>query len=251
MAAFYWPLKETKGFKLAGYYIAMGLIFLSFLFSLTRTVWVSTVLTLLVIPFVIRRSLFLSKTLAKLAAYTAVVLLVATVLFPKISLPKLVHERVESFATEEAFSESYMTREEGFRTELNIWLRGSIVLGTGASLPLRYVGADPFETGALGHVGLATYLSHYGIAGVLIYLIVLPLVSIKVSKICYLSYFPSYKSRVSLVTLACILMGVLACLSSEHYISATSHVPGLIYGAVWGIWSGPKEKQVKKEVKYR
>jgi len=243
------PFTEFRGLKLFGYHTGLTLIGLSCVLSLTRGLWVIMVATIILFPLFLYKKIFISRSSVNMAGIFIGILLIVSLLFPSLRFGEMLSDRFRSFTTKETFSKSYASRAEGQRTEINIWLNGSIILGAGSTLPLEYVYADRYVTGALGHVGYATYLSHYGVLGLLLYLVLLPLLTFKVGKKYYSRHSMDYGGKLVLVGLACVIMDVVSCLTSNHLLGATSHIQGLLYGTVWGLWRANTftgEKDVKR-----
>ena len=241
ISAIYFPLKTKNRDFFVLYYICLGLIFISFIFSFTRTYWISALLSTFFTFFLVKSNRISLKSAFRFIMYLVIGIVIISFLFSQIEITKQIIERIGSIATKEGFHSSYDSRQKGMLTELSIWLNGSILLGSGSSLPLEYERASPLETGALGHVAFSTYLAHFGLIGILIYLFLLPYQTIKLAKVLLFSYLESYKSKIAIIALVCSLMGVTSFLSSECYIEPTSHIQGIIYGAVFGLYKNLKK----------
>jgi len=244
--ALYFPLETKKKFLYAFYYIGLILIFISFIFSFTRTYWISAFVSTFFVYLIIKNDKISFKPVIRFTMFLIIGIVIIYLSFSQIELTKKISERIESITTKEKFLSSYDTRQKGMLTELSIWLDSSIILGCGSSLPLEYERADPLETGALGHVAFSTYLAHFGLMGILVYLFLLPYQIIKITKMIIFNDLESYRSRVAIVALVSSLMELTAFLSSECYLEPTKHIPGILYGAAFGLYKIIKIHKISK-----
>ncbi len=160
------------------------------------------------------------------------------IFLPTLDIKKTLPQRIESFIYKDTFSESYETRWEGAQTEFHIWLNNSpLILGVGSSLPPEFESVEIIEIkGAPYHVGFTTYLVHYGLLGIITYLILLPITTIKIAKFYYTEYSIDTSSRIALIAMASSLADLVGMAWSYHHIGGFTHVAGFIYGAMWGLY---------------
>ena len=227
------------------------LIAFSYLLSFTRTLWVGTAVSVLGVWLVtswqspqISRVFFRSiYAVFALFLIIACTFTISAALFPHLDLEGMVMERLDFLEHRDVFEKSYETREQGFRTEINLWLEGSMLWGVGTTLPPELAGAAipikgrtvDLNIGALGHVGFSSYLARFGLLGLIVYWLLLPLLTIKAGKIIYSEYSRDYAGALALAAMALGFYDMATIFSSNHYLGATSHIPGLIYGALWGL----------------
>jgi len=142
----------------------------------------------------------------------------------------------------ETFPEAYRTRFLGQKTEIDLWLNSSIIFGVGSSLPPQFEYAKTEEVGALYHVAYSSYLAHFGITGLLIYGILLPFLTIKIARKYYIENIFNYGGQIALIGISVALFTFFSLPWSFHFLGATSHVEGLIYGAIWGLFHNRIQK---------
>ena len=82
---------------------------------------------------------------------------------------------------------------------------------------------------------LSSYLARFGLLGLIVYGLLLPLLTIKAGKIIYSEHRRDYTGALALAAMALGFYDLATIFSSNHYLGATSHIPGLIYGALWGL----------------
>ena len=221
--------------------IGISLITLSYVLSLTRTVWVGAIFSIAGLYVSTRKIVALAKRKIYVVLMVFVLMLSFTfILLPSLNLEPILLKQLGAFYKEDVFKTSYYTRERSIDTDLRLWLNSPIIFGMGTTLPPKLVSKSTTErgkvgVGALGHVGFSTYLSHFGLIGLVVYWILLPLLTIKIArKICW-EHPKDYMGVVALAAAALAFFDLIATLSSHHYLGSTSHVEGLIYGSLWGL----------------
>ncbi len=224
------------------YYIGLALVGSSVLLSFTRGLWITVLGAVVVIPLLIKEDVLFKMSTKKLVIIVSLCVVILSLALPKLQLAKQITKRVASFAEPEAFRRSYHSRELGQKAEINLWLNGSIILGEGSVLTPEMMKETTFR-GAYYHVAYSTYLAHYGLIGLIIYLIVLPLSTINIGRSYYSEHSETIGSTVALTGVTCAVMYMLGFMWSNSYIVATTHVYGLLYGAVWGLNRGSKMRR--------
>lgn len=243
--------KNLKRFKIIFYYIGIALIALSYILSLTRGFYVIGLVSLIIMPFVIKEKHVLSKGAYKLAVISIASLFLVNILLPNLDMKGILNKRFESFVYKGTFLKSYETRLIGQQTELELWMDGILIFGEGSSLPFEYEFSETEITGALYHVAYSTYLAHYGLIGLFIYGILLPIGTIFVARRYYLKYMMDYEGKIALIAIACALFDIFALPWSHHHLFAMTHVSGLIYGAIWGLYRTERvEERIRAFHKY-
>jgi membrane associated rhomboid family serine protease len=208
--------------------------------SLTRGIYVVGILSLFIIPFLLKEKSIFSKGAYKFTIIIFLMLFLVQIILPNLDFKAILNKRFESFIYKETFSKSYETRLEGQKTELELWADGILLFGEGSSLPTEYETANPEITGALYHVAYSTYLAHYGIIGLFLYGFAMPVSTIFIAKKVYSKSLSNYGSRIALISIFCSLFDILSLPWSHHHLFATSHISGLIYGSVWGLYHSDK-----------
>ena len=162
--------------------------------------------------------------------------------FADLNFTEIIVERLEFLKYEDIFFESYLTRFMGMQTEINLWLDSPIMVGTGVAYPPdlteSYRGGFRdaiLVTGALDHVAISSYLAHYGLSGAFIYLLLLPVLTIKAAKKFLSDNSSDYGVKVALLAITVALMDIFNLFGSMLNTSPGSHITALIYGALWGI----------------
>jgi len=238
-AIFKKPDKNLGPYKSFLFYSGLALIGLSYLLSFSRGLYIFTLASLFVFPFLLKKGLRIYKPVYSLIVIIILALFVVEIISPNLKLDQILNRRFESFRTKDKFSESYETRWQGAQTELNLWLNNSsLILGVGSVVPPEFQYAEIEETGALGHVGFTTYLCQYGILGLLLYGVFLPFLTIKVAKKYFAEHAFTYGGTIVLLAIACSLFDIIGLTWSQHHLYAFTHVQGLIYGAMWGLYRG-------------
>ena len=228
---------RVKGGARILYYGAIALILLSILLSFTRSVWLQMIAGIMVMGLLFPRRFRLNRVIISFGGLLFLLVIFACC-FPRyFDLGQMMAERISESREEQGFRTAYRTRLEGQTAELNLWWRGNLLLGYGSTIPVEYYSVGTHVTGAaLGHVGYAIYLTHYGLVGLLVYLIVLPLNTLLRGK-CYCQRSAEhYGKMVVMVGIACAMMNLVGCLTSIHYLVPNTHIPGLLLGAVQGLW---------------
>jgi hypothetical protein len=230
------------------YYPGIVLMAISVVMNQTRQLYIVFVLTIVAMCFVLKSVVNIKKTLIKLAFVTISVVLVITLSYSSLNLMDIVGERLDSMIDTETRAETSLTRLISMQTEINVWLDSTIIFGTGTAYPPEFT--EPyregdreavFQTGALDHVAITSYLAHYGLIGVLIYLLFLPILTIKAAKRFISDNLTDYSAKVALLALTVALMDILNLFGSMLQTSPASHVPALIYGAIWGLYINKRQ----------
>ena len=224
------------------YYIGLALIGSSVLLSFTRGLWITALIAIVILPFLIQKKDVLIISKKKLVITVLMGIVILLLIFPRLQLAKQVNKRISSFTETKALKHSYQGRKIGQENEINIWLNGSIIFGYGSVLPADFLKKGEFK-GAYYHVAYSTYLSHYGLIGLIIYQILLPILTINVGRRYYLKYSKTIGGVVSLIGVACAFMYILGFMWSNCYLVATTQNYGLIYGVVWGLNRGDKMRR--------
>jgi hypothetical protein len=214
-------------------------IAISYLLSFTRSLWLEGVLTFGALFVLLYREPKKMLPRIKLAVGLFAIILLAFQLsnrfvFSSVNVTNMVNERADFIRYEDTFEEAYQTRETGIETEMELWQNGFYIWGVGGCYPPSLLESSIEETGALHHVGFSAYLAHFGLIGLLVYGVLLPLLSIRIARRYFTFHQNDWGGAVAVMGLALATFDVLSLLSN-HHLGATSQVAGLIYGALWGL----------------
>jgi hypothetical protein len=220
--------------------VALALISISYILSFTRTLWIGAALSAvaLFLVFYKERGKLFSKPVYALAFVVLIFLIfrvTSSFVFTGVDVAESIDERADFMRHEDTFEQAYQTRESGMETELGLWEKGFILWGVGASYPPDLADATIAETGALGHVAFSTYLAHFGLIGLLAYGFLLPFFTIRAGRNYYFQHRLDYGGAIAVTAMALALYDMATLLSGHQYLIPTGQVPGLIYGAMWGL----------------
>ena len=84
-----------------------------------------------------------------------------------------------------------------------------------------------------GHLGYVTYLSQFGLLGLFVYGIYLPLSVIKYSRNVWLNGRLPIERYVALLAGSCMIFNSITFIMSSSFIGLGSFVPGILTGSIW------------------
>lgn len=235
------------------YYIGLGLIIFSLLMNQTRQLYVIFILLMIIMFFLFMRHIEIGKNIVKIFTITTISLLIAGIIFTNIGFREMFSQRFEFLQEEDVRESSYLTRWVGMNTELDIWLNSTIILGTGTSYPpdivQAYKNVDPKMRmdmyGALDHVAFSSYLAHFGILGAILYLFLLPFLTLRAAYGLARNHMNDYLGKVALLAMTAAVFYMINPFGSMLYTaSVTSQVPALIFGALWGVYINEKKTNI-------
>lgn len=235
---------DFKHYKKTIYYTGLTLIVLSILFNFTRGLWISLIGTSLILPYLIKKEIDISSTVKKIRVIFVFSIVIILSIFPNFRMHHKISQRLQTLTHDDTRIESYEGRKKAQIQEIKYWLESSIILGKGSAIPadLRHSEEREREKIAFYHVAYSTYLSHYGLTGLFIYLILLPFLTIKEARKYYLRNKKTNSGDLSLVVMALLLMSLIGAFSSMHFLGATCHIQGVLCGVMWGLVKGDKIK---------
>ena len=223
-------------FWLAG----IPLIAMSYILSLTRTIWVGGAMAaaaMFILFYRDERKILsrLGYSVILLASILLIFKLANFLFLPGVNVAEGIDERVGFMRHEDTFEQEYQSRETGMETELELWRNSSIIWGVGACYPPSLAEETMDVTGALGHVAFSTYLAHFGLIGLFTYGLLLPFLTIRVGRRYYLKHKHDFGGVIAVTAIALSFFDFFTLVSSVQYLIPTTHVMGLIYGALWGL----------------
>lgn len=225
------------------YYPALVLFFISILMHQTRQVYVVLALTIITLPLFLGRVVGWRKLLVKLCVLVLLGIISFRVLYPDLDFEEIVGQRMATLTTEESVSQSYSSRWLGLNSEFQIWMESPLIIGTGVAYPPELTeanrqgdGAQYFaEIGGLDHVAASSYLAHYGVLGLFVYLFLLPGATVLSARRYIYSGVGDYESKIAMLAVIVAFADLYGAFGSALNTSVGAHVPGLIYGAYWGL----------------
>jgi hypothetical protein len=242
ISAFFIDMRKIvqNKFLLAFWAIGLALISVSYILSYTRTVWIGAFMAGVAMSFLFYREC--TKVFSRLR-YTAILLVILFLVFKitnaflvsNVNVTETVDQRADFMRYQDSFDAAYQSRESGMEKELKLWEGSTIIWGVGASYPLNLVGKSVAEVGALHHVGLSSYLAHFGLIGLITYGFFLPFLTIKVARRYYYQHMNDFGGAIAVTTIALSFYDLFTIMSSNHYLIPTGQIAGLIYGALWGL----------------
>jgi len=247
VAALFSRPPEGGGWISKVYYLGLALMALSFVMSQTRQLYVSVSLVILVFLYLFRSKADFVKIFARFLFIAAAISVMFAYAYRDWSFSEIIGGRIATLGERDSVVESYSTRWMGMKTEFSMWENTLLVLGVGVAYPPEmtesYREGDVFaylDTGALDHVAVTSYLAHYGLTGVLIYLGALPLFTFMRARGILASAPTPYAGKIALLGLAISLFDFFNMFGSMPNTTVAAHIPGVIYGAVWGLRYGGK-----------
>jgi hypothetical protein len=224
----------------AGWFLGISFIAVSYILSFTRTVWVGALMSLIAMFLILYRE---HGKLKPRLTYGVILLAITVVVFrltsaeilPHVNLTKSIDERAEFIRHADSFEDAYQSRETGMETELDLWQSGTIIWGVGASYPPSLLESSIDAIGAIHHVAFSGYLAHFGLIGLVVYGLLLPLLTIRLARQYYLQHRLEYGGIIAIAAMALAFFDIFTLLSSNTYLLPIGHVHGLIYGALWGL----------------
>jgi hypothetical protein len=245
ISAFYIDMRKILQslYLLAFWIICLPLIAISYILSFTRTIWIGALMSFfsLFVLFFRERGKIVPKLGYSVAVLIFIFLafkLTNVYVLTGLKVEESIDERTDFIRYEDTFEDAYQLREVGMETELDLWKKGFLIWGEGTAYSPRLMESsvqDVHGTGALNHVAFSAYLAHYGLIGLIAYGLLLPFLTIKIARRYYLHHQQDYGGAIAMTAMALALFDVFTLLSSNHYLGPTSQVPGMIYGALWGL----------------
>jgi hypothetical protein len=236
------------------YYAGLILMAISVIMNQTRQLYIIFMLSVVAIFFLLRRAVDIKKSLIKFVIIAVSVIVVFNILFSSLDLTNIVGERLNSVIEKSYRDEAYLTRSISMETEIGLWLDSSIILGMGIAYPPELTEAyrqgdiqAVNKTGALAHVAITSYLARFGLIGALIYLLFLPLWTIRIASEFLYNKLLHYSALIALLAITVALMDIINFMGSMLQTAATSHIAALIYGALWGLYM---QKRLNEKIQY-
>lgn len=218
------------------YYIGNGLFFVSLLINQTRSMWIASALTFIIL--VLTRRQLKRVLFGPVSVIGILVVILFSLAFPWLNILDMVAGRFNSLQTDSGES---MTRLLQINIEFQAWLDGNLLTGRGLGMSMLpsiqreslFYAVDP----AWGHVGHVAYLARLGILGLIVYSIYLPITTYRVGKIVLTSSKAElWKYNLGMLGISCVIYNWIVQFMSGSYLSITSVQPAILIGVLWGIW---------------
>jgi|GEM_PF-2252947 hypothetical protein len=224
------------------FYSGITLLTISFLMNQTRQLYVVFLASIMVLLLILRNKVDVKNAVLRFGIVLFGVVLIFGALFSDWDVNDILGTRLEFARDKDTFEESYYTRMLGMQTEVNLWLNSTMIFGVGAAYPPEYEDVSRerntdqvYQIGALNHVAITSYLAHFGAVGALVFLIIIPLMTIKRARDNIEPNITSYVSKICLLAMAVALMDMLNLFGSMLNTAPTCHMAAAIYGAFWGL----------------
>ena len=241
ITSFFIKLKwlENKRIKLI-YFIGLSLMVMNLVLSQTRSLYVSIVLTVLLI-FLLRREI---KTRSIILA-TIVVPFLVYIIFDQyldwLNINRLIFGRLELLSDSPSTDVTTIGRLTAIDSEFRAFLTSNIIFGNGLGftyfLPEAY---NPYIS--WGHIGPIAYLSRLGLLGFIVYSIYIPFASLYVllrTKIFSLKI--DYSKMFIIFATALVIGDWIGFWMSASYLGIGAFLPGTVIGILWAF----KDKRIK------
>lgn len=171
-------------------------------------------------------------------------------LVPGLDISRIFTDRLSSFSQNDSVARKTITREKAFKTEMNYWLDGTLILGRGLYFFQDIENPEEFERHiAFAHLGYVTYLSQMGLVGLFVYGFYFPLSIIRDGKLLWqYSKQPTlcYTGLLGICSIVCLSIQFLA---SSHFLSLGYFIPGVLYGSLWYLARAQKRGSTDSEIK--
>lgn len=240
IASFFIKLKwlENNKVKLI-YFIGLSLMVLNLVISQTRSLYITIVLTVIII-FLIRREI---KTKTVVLA-TIIVPFLVYIIFDQylnwLNINQLIFGRLELLSDSPSTDVTTIGRLTAIDHEFKAFLTSNIIFGNGLGftyfLPEAY---NPYIS--WGHIGHIAYLARLGLLGFIVYSILIPftaiitLMKVKIKKLRY-----NYTKIFIFIGIALVIGDWISFWMSASYLGIGAFLPGTVIGIVWAI----KDKRI-------
>ncbi|MFP4381207.1 MAG: O-antigen ligase family protein [Candidatus Sumerlaeia bacterium] len=220
------------------YILALSVMTLSTILSLTRSVWLATICT---IPFAFlyyrlsnRLNIAFRLILVGILAMV-IAIIMFQVFFPEINLADMILERFLSLTQGLESESSNRGRMFALKVEMQYWLESNWIFGQGLMFyqTIAVPRSDTANYVAFGHLGYITYLSQFGVAGLLVLGLYIPLSTIRKSRIIWQeAAHPEFRYLAGLSGINITFLAIVFAMSSS-LLGLGYHVSGLLCGSVW------------------
>lgn len=229
-----WMVKISWGLAL----IFLGL---TVLFGQWRSVFLAVILAILSLPLILRRwEGFIRGVMVVLFG---VPLLLITLHFavPSVSAGHLLQRLtlVTNYLNlGRDIPKEDVPRWRQVKRDLEEWSKGNWLIGRGIGFT-AFLPDGTDANIAWGHVGYTSYLSQFGLLGLIVFAVYLPLQMLAAGKAVYFASRAGPGAILGLLTIVTVVLVSIICFMSSSYLSPTMHSAGFLYGATWSLAYGP------------
>jgi hypothetical protein len=219
-----------------------ALIFLALtvLFGLWRSVFLGVILSMIFLPVILRRWESFIRGIMLVLIGVPLLLIIMHYSLPSIS-PSRIMQRfalvTNYLSLKKEIPKEDIGRWRQIERDLEEWSKGNWLIGRGFGFDAFLPDAFGFNV-AWGHVGYTTYLSQFGLLGLIIFGIYLPLQILKAGKEVYLASRDGPTTNLGLLAIVNVVLVSVICFMSTSYLSPSMHSAGFLYGATWSLAYG-------------
>jgi hypothetical protein len=219
---------------------ALIFIALTILFGQWRSMFLGVILSMIVLPVIIRRWESFFRGIMVVLIGVPLLLITLHFTLPSISATHMLQRFAsvtKSLSLTKEIPKEDFTRWRQIERDFEEWSKGNWLIGRGLSFNAFLPdAADPRV--AWGHVGYASYLSHFGLLGLIIFAIYMPLQVLRAGKEVYFANRSGPTINLGLLTMVTVVFVSVICCMSTSYLSPVMHSIGFLYGATWSLAYG-------------
>jgi hypothetical protein len=221
---------------------ALLFLALTVFFAQWRSIFLGGILSMILLPIILKRWRGFIRGAVLVLVGVPLILITLHFTVPNISVNRMVQRFAlitRYLSLDKDIPKEDFSRWRQIQRDLEEWSKGNWLIGRGfgfnAFLP---DGADPNI--AWGHVGYTSYLSQFGLFGLIIFAIYLPLQILRAGKEVYLANRLGPAANLGLLTVATVVLIAITSLMSTSYLLAIMHSIGFLYGATWSLAYGTR-----------
>ncbi|HDY88006.1 MAG TPA: O-antigen ligase domain-containing protein [bacterium] len=238
LSAAVWRLPRKILFKIL-LLVTSSLFLISIVMNQTRSIWIATIAAVPFILLLFQRSgriLSFFRFVTILLLVTIISGLITRWLTPELDLIDIAKSRLSVLTDTVASDGSVGSRARSFKAEMSSWFEGTWILGRGLFFFQTMDYGDPniqYTGIGFGHLGYVTYLSQFGLIGLFVYGIYLPLSVIQHSRNIWLNWRLPVERYVALLAGSCMIFNSIMFIMSSSFLGLGSFIPGILTGSVW------------------
>jgi hypothetical protein len=220
---------------------ALVFLGLTVLFGQWRSVFLAVILAMISLPVILRRWGSFIRCVMVLLLGVPLLLITLHFSVPSVSAGHLLQRLTlvtKYLNLGRDIPKEDIPRWRQIGRDLEEWSKGNWLIGRGlgftAFLP---DGTDPNI--AWGHVGYTSYLSQFGLLGLMVFAVYLPLQMLAAGKEVYFASRAGPGANLGLLTIVTVVLVSVICFMSSSYLAPTMHSAGFLYGATWSLAYGP------------
>jgi len=228
-----WPLQ-------LGWWLFLISCGLGVLITQWRAVFLGIALTLLILPALLKQWRVLKRSLAITLLAVPLLLIIFKIALPAVN-PLSAFNRLSLLGNyvqaDKAVPMEDQPRWRQIQRDVEEWSKVNWLIGRGLSFNAFLPDAGDHQV-AWGHVGYAAYLSHFGLIGLAVFALYLPIQLFLAGKKLFLQAPDDPAALLGLLTMVSVVMTSITSWMSTSYLSPLMHTTGLLYGAAWSLAHG-------------